>query len=401
MLADNCTTLSSRLPLRHCGRSSRSVSFMPTPNSPPFQFPFQRPELPPLEAWAPSLGAAYATHRFSNYGQLALQLEDRLSERLGRHVVMAANGTAAITAALLALGRSGGVILPSFTFPATLGAVLQAGLEPVLADVNPQTWELDVATIEAAADAYGRPLAAVLGVRTFGLCRDWAAVQTWCETQGVPLILDSAAALGGRLPGGSPVGRQGRMETFSLHATKVFAVGEGGAIACEPQDVDALRRVMNFGLQDGQLRGWGFNGKMSEFTAAIGLAQNAVFDAQLQERRAAAAAYANLLSVEAPDWRLACTPGDPPWQAYPVLAPTPELADRFCISAAQQNVQTRRYYRPVLHTTPDIARYAYGKQLPISEDLSDRIVCLPMYSRWCEGEKDALLELARQAIRGL
>ena len=376
---------------------------MPTPNtnSPLFEFPFQRPELPPLEAWAPSLGAAYATHRFSNHGQLALQLEDRLSERIGRHIVLAANGTAAITAALLALGRRGGVILPSFTYPATLGAVLQSGLEPVLADVNPQTWELDVATVAAAANAYGQPLAAVLGVRTFGLCRDWTDVQTWCESQGVPLILDSAAALGGRLPDGSPVGRQGRMETFSLHATKVFAVGEGGAIACEPQDIDVLRRVMNFGLEDGQLRGWGFNGKMSEFTAAIGLAQNVVFDAHLQGRRAAALAYAKMLSVEAPDWHLAYTPGDPPWQAYPVLAPTSEMAVSFGLLAAQRGLQTRRYYRPALHTTPDIARYARGKNIRTSEDLSDRMVCLPMYSRWRDGEMDALLELVRQVIRDL
>ncbi|WP_197033093.1 DegT/DnrJ/EryC1/StrS aminotransferase family protein [Thiomonas sp. FB-Cd] len=371
---------------------------MPTSQQPLLRFWFQRPELPPPEAWQPLLRGAYETHRFSNHGPLALQLEAHLSARVGRRVVLAANGTAAITAALLALERTGGVILPSFTFPATLGAVLQAGLTPVLADVNPQTWELDVATIQAAAEAYGGPLAAVLGVRTFGMCRDWAPVQTWCDAHGLPLVLDSAAALGGALPGGVPVGRQGRMETFSLHATKVFAVGEGGAIACDAQDVSLLRRVMNFGLHDGALQGWGFNGKVSEFTAAIGLAQDAAFDAHLAARRSAATAYAELYRAEAPAWGLASAPGVPPWQAYPVLAPTADLADRFEAAAARFGVQTRRYYRPALHTVAGAGGDSSGQPLPVSADLAARMVCLPMYSRWEGGEREALFEALRAAL---
>lgn len=363
------------------------------------RFPFQRPDLPAPHQWVPLLDTAYAAHRFSNHGPLALELEQRLAAHVARTVVLAANGTSAITAALLALGRQGAVILPSFTFPATLGAVLQAGLQPVLADVNPHTWELDVPTIAAAATDCGLPLAAVLGVRTFGLCRDWSAQQNWCDRHGVPLVLDSAAALGGTLADGTPVGRQGRMETFSLHATKVFAVGEGGAIACEADEVPGLRRVMNFGLHDGQLQGWGFNGKLSEFTAAVGLAQYAAFDAHLQARRAAASAYAELLRAEAPRWALAQTPGDPPWQAYPVLAPDAVSADRFEAAAAAAGIQVRRYYRPALHTVASCCGHHSAQSLPVSADLSVRMVCLPMYSRWRPGERDALLDALRMALQ--
>jgi dTDP-4-amino-4,6-dideoxygalactose transaminase len=366
-----------------------------------FRFPFQRPELPAPALWLDSLQPSYAAHRFSNHGPLALALEDALAARIGRAVVLAANGTAAITAALMALGRTGGVILPSFTFPATLGAVIQAGLQPVLADVNAQTWELDVQSVEAAALAYARPIAAVLGVRTFGLCRDWTPLQLWCDAREIPLILDSAAALAGELPDGTPAGRQGRMETFSLHATKVFAVGEGGAIACEPQDVPLLRRIMNFGLQNGDLQGWGFNGKLSELTAAVGLAQNAVIDAHLRARRDAAAAYAKLLGAVGESWSLASDPGNPPWQAYPVLAPSAELADRFESAAAHYGVQTRRYYRPALHTVPDWAGLACGLPLPVSADLARRMVCLPMYSRWKTHELDDMLAAVAAAYRSL
>jgi dTDP-4-amino-4,6-dideoxygalactose transaminase len=364
---------------------------MPEPDR-NYRFPFQRPEIAPPLAWGERLKTSYGARRFSNHGPLALEFEDALAKRVGRAVVLACNGTAAITAALLALQRTGGVILPSFTFPATLGAVLQARLDPVFADVDAQTWELSVETVERAAHAYARPIAAVLGVRTFGLCRDWSALQAWCDAQEIALVLDSAAALGGELPDGTPAGGQARMETFSLHATKVFAVGEGGAIACEPQDVPQLRRIMNFGLDDGKLRGWGFNGKVSEFTAAIGLAQNAALDVHLHARRSAAHAYGELLGRVAPDWRCATLPGKPPWQAYPVLAPSAELADRFERSAAQVGVQVRRYYRPALQMVDELAPFAHGQRLNTSADLAQKMVCLPMYSVWREGELDAILD---------
>ena len=106
---------------------------------------------------------------------------------------------------------------------------------------------------------------AVLGVRPFGLCRDQAALEHWCQECNVPLIIDAAAALGGVLPDGRPVGGQGAMETFSLHATKVFAIGEGGAIAYMPQWQTPLREVLNFGMHNGTPTRMGINGKLSEF----------------------------------------------------------------------------------------------------------------------------------------
>ena len=328
-----------------------------------------------------------------------MALEARLAARCDRPIALACNGTAAITAALMSLDQPGAVLLPSFTFPATLSAVQQAGRTPVLADVDARSWELSVDTVEAAVRRSPVPIAAVLGVRTFGLCRDWTEVQAWCDARGVPLILDSAAALGGRLADGRLVGVQGLMETFSLHATKVFAVGEGGAIACDPDRLPALRRVMNFGLDAGELVGDGFNGKVSEFTAAIGLAQDVVFDAQLAARRAAAARYAGFWQSRAPAWSIPWAPGDPPWQAYPVVAPSADAADRFEARAAARGLQIRRYYRPALHTAPSQARHAYGLALPVSGDLSARMVCLPMYSDLFESEHGDLLSRVQDALQ--
>lgn len=370
----------------------------PSPKS--WDFPFQRPLLPAVSAWSPWLDRAYASHWFSNNGALALALEAQLAARCGRAVSLACNGTAAITAALQALNRRGVVVLPSFTFPATLSAVQQAGLQPVLADVNAQTWELDVPSVEAALAGMSEPVAAVLGVRVFGLCRDHDALSAWCREREIPLVLDSAAALGGHLADGRPAGSEGTMETFSMHATKVFAVGEGGAIACDAQWIPALRRVMNFGLEDGALQGSGFNGKMSEVVAAIGLAQDALFDAQLAVRRAAAKRYMAFFAAEAPGWTVAVQPGDPPWQGFPVLAPSEAEATTLLTHCAERGVQLRRYYRPALHTAATASCYARGP-LRVSASLAERMLCLPMYSDLSAEEQARLLGRVADALQAV
>ncbi len=366
-----------------------------------WDFPFQRPLLPPPSAWRDDLAEAYDARWFSNHGALARRLEAALARRCARSVVLANNGTSAITAALMALGLAPGaaVVLPAFTFPATLCAVEQAGLTPVLADVDAHSWELSVECVEAACRGRG-DIGAVLAVRVFGLCRDFSALQGWCDARGLPLLIDAAAALGGELDDGRPVGAQGAMETFSLHATKVFAIGEGGAIACDPARVDVLRRVMNFGLEGGDVTSAGFNGKLSEFAAAVGLAQDRVFDAQLALRRAAAQAYAGFFAERHRGWGLAQTPGRPPWQAFPLLAPDAGAADALEGALARAGVQLRRYYRPALHLTRAAARYA-ARPLEQAGDLAARMVCLPMYSDWRDGELGALFDRLDDALRQL
>jgi dTDP-4-amino-4,6-dideoxygalactose transaminase len=356
-----------------------------------WDFPFQRPLLPPPERWLPYLAPAYALHWFSNFGPVAHSLEQRLAARAGRPVQVVANGTVAITAALLALDRKGPVILPSFTFPATLMAVLEAGCTPVLADVDATTWEMGRDQVEAILPQMRISPVAVLGVRPFGLCRDQSVLESWCRAREIPLILDAAAALGGTLADGRPAGCQGAMETFSLHATKVIAIGEGGAITCAPEWQAPLRQVINFGMESGTPVRRGINGKLSEFAAAVGLAQNEVFDEHLRARRAAAERYRAFFAERWSDWTPPWNPGDPPWQAYPLLAPTTEVLQRVLQAAADQGVQLRRYYHPALDQSPAGAAYA-RMPLPVSADLAARMLCFPLYSDMEAVEQRRLLE---------
>ena len=258
---------------------------------------FLTPQLPA----ATEIERYFATSRdarwFSNDGPCARLFVER-SERLlggGLSVVPVANCTLAL---MLGLRATAGwpadarreVVLPSFTFPATAGAVAWCGFTPVFADVDPTTWHLSADALKEVLDARGDRVAAVLACSTFGtpppleLSRAWAAL---AADAGVPLVVDSAAGFGARDETGAQLGAQGDAEVFSFHATKPFAIGEGGALATSDPDLAAkVRRLANFGF--GPTRGVeepGLNAKLDEWHAAAALAALDGLDAVLAARR--------------------------------------------------------------------------------------------------------------------
>ena len=356
---------------------------------------FIRPVVPLPDQWRAWLETAYEQRWFSNFGDLSVQLEQGLAERYGagRKVLACASGTAGLTAALLALNVRGRVAMPAFTFPATLQAALAAGLTPVLVDVDADTW---VMTPETLMPAWREGINGVLAVRPFGLCHDFTPLQSLCREQGVPLLIDAAAALGGVLPDGTPVGTQGDMEVFSLHATKVFAVGEGGVIFSDDGYWPALQRAINFGLVHGVPQCRAINGKFSEFHAAVGLAMLEVFESHVEHRRRLAARYRSALGgrIHA---RFAEPAGQPVWQALPMCLEQPR--GRELVTAANaRGVELRQYYTPALTSTP-LAGYCRALDCPNSEALAKRMVCLPLYSDMTDGECDLVIDVVLRAAQ--
>ncbi|HUN78371.1 MAG TPA: aminotransferase class I/II-fold pyridoxal phosphate-dependent enzyme [Solirubrobacteraceae bacterium] len=342
--------------------------------------------MPEPEEWLGLLSEVYAERRFSNFGPLATRLERELGERYaspGRSVVLVSSATAGLTAALLALDVRGPVAMPSFTFPATAGAVVLAGCEPLFLDVSPDTWELDLGQLRDALER--RKVGAIVHVRTLGLCHDLDQLERLAQAFGVPLICDAAASLGGREECGRWVGSAGDAEVFSLHATKVFGVGEGGAVFLADHLAERLRRTINFGLADGVPEALGFNGKLSEVHAAIGLAVLGRIDAAVAHRAGVAGRYRTELSaaldvVHPPDGGL------PPWQTYPIaLSGDAESAVGRLLEAG---VGVRRYYTPPLHRTRP---FAADVALPVTDDLAARMLCLPVYSDMQAHEQEEII----------
>lgn len=362
-----------------------------------YRFPLVRPAVPPPGDWLPLLQESYDHGWFSNFGPVAGRLEGALAESFGEagdEFVLTLSATAGLAACLIAKGIVGPVLTPAFTFPATAGAIRMAGAEPVLVDVSSATWACDAEKLEYALKRTGA--GAVVLVAPFGISQNFTRHVALCEMYGAAVIVDNAAGLGG-----GPRERSGlrgnALEVYSLHATKPLAVGEGGAIQADRDRAPALRSAINFGLAPGAdgLPTWGINGKMAEVSAAIGLAALAQYPVALGARRAQVRRYIELFDRFD---RVTIHRGveDAPWQVFPCLLPSGACADDFEKTTALLDLQIRRYYRPSLSEWGGIAAV---DDCPISRDLSDRMVCLPVYSAIAEEEIEEMHDIVRTALQ--
>jgi len=351
------------------------------------------PDLPDLSEYLPLLEEIGASGRYTNFGPLNGRLERELRAAYGaadETCVACSSATAGLSAALLASGKSGCVLLPAFTFPASLGAIRAAGMTPVVVDVNPHNWGLDTAQLERAFAQTDARL--VMLVTPFGIRRDWQAELAVCRKWGAVAVIDNASGLG--------VARRTEdfdenvFEVFSMHATKPFAVGEGGVVFAHHRHERALRAALNFALDSyTQPAGpsWGFNGKLSEFHAAIGIAQLRRFADALKRRQACAAMYHSRLSGY-PELIYPDEVGASPWQSFPVLLPNGTLAERFVDCAAAVGIEIRRYYRPSLSCWPQTRCFG---PCPVAEDLADRMCVLPVRAG---GEVNELHDLVFKSL---
>ena len=358
------------------------------------------PDLPCVDELLPWLRRIDAARWYTNFGPLARELEQTLashwSDAGAVHAVGLSSGTAALELGLAALGLAAGgtVLLPSFTFPATAAAVLRCGLRPLLSDVAPDNWQL---TVPLARDAARRhQLALVMPVATFGCPVDSAAWDAFSSETGIPVLIDAAAAFGNQAIGARC------SAAFSLHATKPFGIGEGGAFATR----DALlaqrvRRLSNFGFEDGLALDAGGNAKMSEYAAAVGLAQWPRWQGARSARAGRWAAYgAALAALPEVSLQQGYAAGQVPAQAVIRL---PGAAAPVQAALAAAGIETRRWNYPPLHRHPAFARALRagpggGAELPVTEALAHGTLGLPWHAALTPGQCERVAAVLREAL---
>jgi dTDP-4-amino-4,6-dideoxygalactose transaminase len=349
---------------------------------------FQAPALPPLDALAPYYRLAEEARWYANGGPCAQLLSERLAAAVGggAEAVLVSNATAGLLVALRAVvGEAVGdrrlVVLPSFTFVATAAAVQWAGFEPLLVDVDTRTWHLDLDAVDAALEARAGEVAAVLACSTFGTpptAKEQARLDGLAAAHGIGVVYDSAAAFGACDDQDRPAGRSGHAEVFSFHATKPFAVGEGGCVTTAvPEIAQRLRELCNFGFDaDRRVSEVGINAKMSELHAATGLAVLDRYDALLHRRRLVAARYREAL--EPLGWRFQAGAARSTVQFVPVLAPSPAAREDALQLASENGIELRTYFDPPLHQMPAFAGAEQAGSLSGTSFLSERALSLPM-----------------------
>jgi len=240
--------------------------------------PIHRPQLPTAEDIFPYLKRIDEARWYSNFGQLLREFEARtasLFDLLPTQITTAGNGTLVLTAILRALDLPANTLclMPSWTFIATAAAAHYAGLVPYFVDVDAETQALDPEqTKEAIKHAPGQ-VSAVIVVAPFGAPINQEAWAIFQNETGIPVIIDAAAGFDAVM--NSPSMRVGIIPTMvSLHATKVFGIGEGGIVISKDKElIQKIKSVVSFGFHGGreaQLKG--MNAKLSEYSAAVGLA---------------------------------------------------------------------------------------------------------------------------------
>ena len=337
------------------------------------------PLLPELDDFIPYLRTIWQSKRLTNAGPFHQAFEQALADYLGvEHLSLFNNGTTALMASLQALAIDGEVITTPYTFAATAHALVWNRLTPVFVDIDPQTFNLDPAAIEAAITPRTR---AILPVHCYGVPCDVDAIGEIARRYGLRVIYDAAHAFAVRDGQGSVL-RHGDMSILSLHATKVFNTFEGGAIISPTLETKRLvDQLRNFGFVDETtVVTCGINGKMNEISAALGLLQLTQIDAALHKRATLDALYRK---------RLACVPGITLCREaanhgyFPILIEDayPLSRDQLYDAFRQQQIFTRRYFYPLV---TDMAAYRQHQQagvaaLPVANHVSQRVICLPLH----------------------
>jgi perosamine synthetase len=307
-----------------------------------------------------------------------------------RHGIAMNNGTAALHATLLALGIGPGdeVILPAFTFFATASSVCMCGAKPVFVDVDRETFNLSIDALQNALSAGTR---AVIGVHLFGQPFEVNTVKEICGERGIHLVEDAAQAHGATCHG-RKVGSFGTAGCFSFYPTKNMTTGEGGFVTTDDDQVSQkIRQIINHGQSEKYLHTMlGFNYRMTDIGASIGLAQLRKLDSFNARRRETAQYYNSNLRY----------PGLIPPRTVPgsvhvyhqyVVRVTEECRlnrDQVAMKLKDKGIGTAVHYPIPLHRQPVFSKYARQTHCPVSEALAKEVLSLPVHPRVTDADRE-------------
>ena len=333
---------------------------------------------PDIDAARSVFSGIFDRQFYTNHGPLVRAFEERVADYLGvSHAICMTNGTIALMVAASALGLKGEVIVPAYTFPATVQALSWAGLSPVFCDVDPDTHNL---TPEAVAPLVSEKTVAVVPVHLWGRACDATGMARLAEEHGLRVLYDAAHAFGGTNDG-AKIGGFGDLEMFSFHATKILSCAEGGCVTTnDDATARAIRTARNFHEQetfaDVPLR---INAKMSEAQAAMGLLGLDRIDELVASNRHRYDRYRTLLTgVPGVHFVDHAADGGSNFQYVVCEIEENEIGfGRDCILEVlrAERVFGRRYFYPGMHEVHPYDARAW--HLPVTDRLCRRVLQLP------------------------
>jgi dTDP-4-amino-4,6-dideoxygalactose transaminase len=338
----------------------------------------------------------------TNDGPLVREFEARIADYVGvKHCVAMVNGTIALEIAIRALGLTGEVIVPSFTFVATAHALRWQGLTPVFADIDSESHTLDVNAVRARITPR---TTGIIAVHLWGRPADVAGLEALAKEHGLSLLFDAAHAFGTGI-GSRMIGSFGRAEVYSFHATKFFNSLEGGAIVTDDDEVASRARLMrNFGFagEDTVVMD-GTNGKMTEICAAMGIANLGAINDVIAINERNYHAYVDKLEGVPGIRILPIEGGGPRNFQYVVMLvdeTCPVSRDDVLARLRKANVLARRYFWPGVHRVEPYRTLEpeAGLALPTTERIANQVIVLPTGSAVDVEAVETIAGLVRAAV---
>lgn len=330
--------------------------------------------LPPISEYQEYVSQIWNSSQLTNQGPLLKEFESRIRACVDvRNFHFVTNGTLALQLAIRSLGiTEGEIITTPFSYVATTSAILWEHCTPVYVDIEPETYNIDVTKIEAAITKNTK---AILAVHVFGNACDIESIEKIAKKHHIKVIYDAAHAFGVTYKGKS-IFSYGDISVTSFHSTKLFHTIEGGGIFVNNKLYnDSVELMKRFGHDGDDHFTLGTNAKASEFQAAMGLCNLKYIEEIMMERKQLSKAYDSYMgdTFYKPIGRGGSTRN---YSYYPVVFETEEEADVVIKRLNKLNIFPRRYFYPSLNTLKYHKKY---QKCPVSENVSKRILCLPLY----------------------
>ena len=341
-----------------------------------------KPYIPNLKKYTRYISEVNDREWLTNFGPLHQELTTRLEEYLGvENLLLVSNGTLALQVAYRALGLRGDVITTPFSFVATSSSLVWEGLTPKYIDIDPEKLSLDPSLLPARP---AKTISGVQAVHVYGNPADTTSLDQYCKDHNLKMVYDGAHAFGINIKSKSVL-LAGDASTLSFHATKVFHTVEGGAVIFKDKKIFQLaKQMINFGYDDSkEIKSVGLNSKLNEYQAAVGLVLLDEIDKIIEKRSDILHYYQMKLAgkVQFPIWSKDATQNG----AYaPILLESEKEVLQVMQGLQKVGIQTRRYFHPSLNKAKGLGENGL---CPVSESVSDRVLCLPMYTSLTKPEQ--------------
>ena len=333
--------------------------------------------LPPQEEYQSILKRAWDNKWLTNRGELACELEVKISNYLEldqAQILLTNNGTVPIQIALKLLAKHGEVITTPFSYVATTAAIVWEGCTPIFVDIHPEYLTIDESKIEAAIT---EKTTCILATHVFGNPCNIEAIEKIAKKHDLKVIYDAAHCFGVKYKEKS-IFEYGDISTCSFHATKLFHTGEGGAIFCkDPELFHQIFYSHNFGHKGPtEFHGLGINGKTSELQAAMGLAVLPYMQQIIKDRKYIVDRYKSELNWDKLKPIMIRENSEWNYSYFPVILDSEITLLQLEKKLNDENIFPRRYFCPSLNRL----KYVISPVMIHSEDVSSRVLCLPLYS---------------------